>query len=95
MGSFTVRRTASAFVGAGTTQKRYAADASCVTVSVSAISGTSSNVGKQPSCTCCMRHTSSSFTGFMRSGSWKSATGGSLNAIWPFSPMPITTMSTG
>ena len=52
-------------------------------------------LGKQPSATCCSRHARSSSTTFTSSGSAKSATGGSLKAMWPFSPMPRQMRSMG
>ena len=95
MSPSSVSRTARALVAAGTTQNTWAACISAGTVSVSAWVGTSSRVAKQPSCTCWLRHISSSATGFTRAGSSKSATGGSLKAMCPFSPMPMQVMSTG
>ena len=61
------------------------------TVSDSARGGTSSSRANAPSCTCCMRQTSSSSTARTSRGSSKSQTGGSMNARCPFSPIPMIT----
>ena len=50
---------------------------------------------KQPSLSCWLRQAASSRTTLTSTGSRKSATGGSLNARWPFSPIPAQTMSDG
>ena len=64
-------------------------------VAVSARRGTASMSGKCPSWTCWSRQARSSSTTFMSRGSSKSATGGSLKARCPFSPMPRQQRSSG
>ena len=59
------------------------------TVSVAAWVGVSSNDGNQPSPTCWRLHAPSSGTILTNVMSLKLATGGSLNAMWPFSPIPM------
>ena len=60
IGPVSMALTAAAFVRPGTVQIRCAACIRAGTVSVRAIFGTASSVGKQPSCTCCIRQTASS-----------------------------------
>ena len=69
--------------------------ASAGIVTVIACVGTSSIVAKWPSATCWRRDAGSSATIFTSTGSSKSATGGSLNARWPFSPIPQQQRSSG
>ena len=57
-------------------------------VTVMACVGTASSAGKWPSFTCWERQAASSSTTLTSRGSAKSATGGSLKARCPFSPMP-------
>ena len=64
-------------------------------VTVIAWAGTSASVAKCPSSTCWRRQAASSSTTFTSSGSSKSATGGSLKARWPFSPIPRQHRSSG
>ena len=82
-------------VFAGTMQNTASGAVSVGIVSVSACVGTSSSLAKQPSFTCCCRQVSSSATTLTAALSPKSATCGSLNAMCPFSPMPMHTMSQG
>ncbi len=93
--AFTVLKTASAFRPSGTTQLICLQFIIAGIVSERACVGTSSKVGNQPSPSCCFRHASSNSTTFTSFGSLKSATGGSLNAMCPFSPIPIQATSTG
>ncbi len=64
-------------------------------VTVMAWVGTSVSPAKCPSFTCCMRQAVSSSTTLTSRGSSKSATGGSLKARCPFSPMPRQHRSSG
>src|SRR3954453_14529599 len=93
IGPFNVRCTACRLVGPGTEQNKCAPANSVGIVSVTACVGTAANEAKHPSFTCCCRQASSSATGLIVCGSSKSATGGSLNAMCPFSPIPRHTMS--
>jgi hypothetical protein len=93
--AFIVLYIASAFLSSGTTQLMCLQFIIAGIVSDSACVGISSKVGNQPSPSCCMRHASSSSTIFTSLLSLKSATGGSLNAMCPFSPIPIHATSTG
>lgn len=94
-GSLSVARTASLLLAPGTMQKICRLCSRRGTVSVIACVGTVSSRGKQPSSTCCSRQVRSSSTTFTDSGSARSATGGSLNARCPLTPIPQQTMSTG
>src|SRR6185295_5063810 len=80
--------TACAFRFSGTMQIIFFAEQSAGIVSVNAYDGTASRFGKCPSPTCCCLQASSSFTILTERLSLKSATGGSLKARWPFSPIP-------
>ena len=90
----TALRTASALRSSGTVQMIAALFMICRTLIEIACLGTSSNVGNQPSPSCCRRQASSSWTTRYGSSVSKSA-GGSLNARWPFSPMPTNATSIG
>lgn len=81
IGSANILLIASRLVLPGTTQHMYLADNNIGIANVKALSGTSLNAGKHPSFTGCCRHASSNITGLIISGSLKSATGGSLNAM--------------
>ncbi len=86
---------APALRASGTTARTRWARSRAGMVTVMAWAGTSASVGKCPSLTCWRRQPSSSVTTFTSSGSSKSATGGSLKARCPFSPIPRQHRSSG
>ena len=87
-GPSSAARTGTALRDSGTMASTVAARSRAGMVAVRARLGTAVMSGKWPSFTCWSRHPRSSSTTFMSSGSSKSATGGSLKARWPFSPIP-------
>ena len=86
--------TASAFRLSGTEQMMRLLFIICRMLIEIARVGTASSDGNHSSPSCCLRHASSSATTMYGSSVSKSA-GGSLNARWPFSPMPTSATSIG
>src|SRR5215472_9629551 len=95
IGPVNASRTAAAFRRSGTQQIHASAANKPGQVIVMAVRGTESKSMKWPSPTCWRRHAGSSSTTFMVTGSSKSAAGGSLKAMWPFSPKPTKATSIG
>jgi len=92
-GSSIVRRTMAALRGPGTDATSFGTRIGVGMVNEIAASGTSSIAGNHDSASCCCWHCASSCTTFASSGSLKSATGGSLNARCPFSPICLLSFS--
>src|SRR5690242_14357034 len=95
IGPYSAACTGAALRASGTIARTRRADRSAGIVTVIAWVGTSSTVAKCPSPTCCSRDAASSGTTLTARGSSNSATGGSLNARWPFSPIPQHVRSSG